>query len=640
MCGIAGFQSIDDKTLIDRMRDAIRHRGPDGQGTFSDPITQTSLAHTRLSIIDLSPLGHQPMLTDDQQVALVFNGEIYNYQELRLELEGSGFKFRGHSDTEVLLWLYMRDGENCFARLNGIFSICIYDRRDGLLRLARDGLGVKPLYYSAMAGSFIFASEIKALLQCDRISREISVPAIRAVLSLLWIPGPWTPLQQIKKLLPGECLVVGQGRIQRQFSFYRLPVPREDFTLSVTDAIQGVRDRLSTAVARQMVADVPVGAFLSGGLDSSAVVAMAARHVGPDNIRCFTIDTGGGVDVGTPDDLPYAQFAARKLGVKLEVLKADPLQMLQSLSDMLWFLDEPQADPAPLNVMAIAGYARKQGYKVLLSGAGGDDIFSGYRRHVALQFERYWAWLPASLRSCLQQSSAGLTGVPRLRRMAKLFNHAGLPADKRLLSYFSWLKNSEVESLLSEEFKHLGVCQGSETSESASIELARALNEMSGTAPLNQMLYLESRFFLVDHNLNYTDKLSMAMGVETRVPLLDPDLVEFAARIPVAMKCRGTQGKWVFKQAMSGILPEEVIWRSKAGFGMPLRRWLHTELRPLVEDTLSRSAIERRGIFNVVAVQQLVAKDRAGELDASYSILALMVVELWCRQFIDGQHPF
>lgn len=639
MCGIAGFQGLTDTALIDRMRDAIRHRGPDDQGTYRDHQTRTQLAHTRLSIIDLSPLGHQPMISTDQQVVLVFNGEIYNFRELRQELESAGFDFRGHSDTEVLLQLYRRDGESCFARLNGIFSVCIYDRRDGLLRIARDGLGVKPLYYCALESGFLFASELKALLHCDQVSRELSIPAIRSVLSLLWIPGPWTPFQQVKKVLPGECLVVGQGRIVRRFSFYLLPLPREHFDLSVNDAIQGLRNNLSTAVARQMVADVPVGAFLSGGLDSSAVVAMAARHVGPDNIRCFTIDTGGGVDSGTPDDLPYAKFVAGKLGVKLEILKADPNDMLENLSRMLWHLDEPQADPAPLNVLAIAGNARRHGYKVLMSGAGGDDIFSGYRRHVALQYERYWAWLPASARGYLESGSARLAGVPRFRRLAKMFSHAGLPADQRLLSYFLWMKEAEVESLLSEESRQLGLKQGYTAIESASGELGNAIKDAAGIAPLNKMLYLESRYFLVDHNLNYTDKLSMAVGVETRVPLLDPDLVEFASRLPVAMKCRQLQGKWIFKKAMEGILPDEVIWRSKAGFGIPLRRWLHNELRPLLDDTLSTGSIVARGIFNAERVSRLVELDKAGKVDASYSILALIVVELWCRQFVDGKHP-
>ena len=643
MCGIAGFQGIDDIALINRMRDSIRHRGPDDQGTFSDPARKTSLAHTRLSIIDLSPLGHQPMLSEDQQVALVFNGEIYNYRELKAELELSGFQFKGSSDTEVILRLYIRDGEACLKRLNGIFSICIYDKRDGLLRVARDGLGVKPLYYSelhAKAPSFIFASEIKALLHCEQVSRELCIPAIRSVLSLLWIPGPLTPFQNVKKVLPGECIVVGNGRIARRFSFYRLPVPREEVSMSVEDAILGVREHLSTAVARQMVADVPVGAFLSGGLDSSAVVAMAARHVGASNVRCFTIDTGGSLDQGTPDDLPYAKFVAGKLGVKLEVLKATPESMLENLSNMLWYLDEPQADPAPLNVLAIAGHARHHGYKVLLSGAGGDDIFSGYRRHVALQFERYWAWLPAPVRQYMQDSSARLSGMPRFRRIAKMFSHAGLEADQRLLTYFLWMKESEVESLLSEEARKLGVRQSSSGGSATALgELEQALAEAAGADPLNKMLYLESRFFLVDHNLNYTDKLSMAVGVETRVPLLDPDLVAFAARIPVAMKCRQFQGKWIFKKAMEGILPDEVIWRSKAGFGMPLRRWIHNELRPLLEDTLSRRAVESRGVFDYERVSRLVQLDRSGKVDACYTLLALIVIELWCRQFIDGSGP-
>lgn len=643
MCGIAGFQGLEAPGLIERMRDAIRHRGPDGEGIFTDFERRIALAHTRLSIIDLSAAGHQPMLDRSENVIIVFNGEIYNFRELRQDLERRGHVFRSRSDTEVILNLYLQYGEACFGMLNGIFAIAIYDRRDDLLRIARDGMGVKPLYYSELNGSqpgFLFASEIKSILQCAAISRELFIPAIQASVSLLWQPGPWTSLKDVYKVQPGECLVVGQGRVRRRFSFYSLPVAGAEPCMSVADAVSELRVRLQTAVERQMIADVPVGAFLSGGLDSSAIVAMAARSVGHDNVRCFTIDTGGSVDAGTPDDLPYARTAAKALNVRLEVLRADPVAMLDGLPGMLWSLDEPQADLAPLNVLAIARNARQQGYKVLLSGAGGDDLFSGYRRHTALQMESWWQWLPAVVRQYLARLTSHFAGQPHLRRVAKLFAHAGLDENQRMLSYFSWLPDVQSSGLLSDEAREAGMRQGNGRILHPLHNLQQTLTALpAGMAPLDKLLQLESRYFLVDHNFNYTDKMSMAAGVETRVPLLDPDLVSMANRIPVGLKHRGLQGKWIFKKAMEGILPNDIIWRKKSGFGVPLRSWLHRELRPLVEDTLAPSVIRSRGLFNAVAVRSLIDADRNGRVDASYSILSLVCIELWCRQFIDPAFP-
>lgn len=643
MCGIAGFQGVDAPDLIERMRNAIRHRGPDGEGIYTDRERHIALAHTRLSIIDLSVAGHQPMLDRSENVIIVFNGEIYNFRELRRDLESRGHVFRSRSDTEVILNLYLQYGEACFGMLNGIFGIAIYDRRDDLLRIARDGMGVKPLYYSELHGNqpgFLFASEIKSILQCSAISRELFIPAIQASVSLLWQPGPWTSLKDVYKVQPGECLVVGQGRILRRFSFYSLPVASADTSMSVADAVSELRARLQTAVERQMIADVPVGAFLSGGLDSSAIVAMAARSVGHDNVRCFTIDTGGSVDAGTPDDLPYARVATKALNVQLEILRADPVAMLDGLSGMLWSLDEPQADLAPLNVLAIARSARQHGYKVLLSGAGGDELFSGYRRHTALQMESWWQWLPGILRQYLARMTSHFAGQPQLRRIAKLFAHAGLEKNQRMLSYFSWLPEAQSGHLLSDEARVTATRQGGERLMNPLHNLQQTLTSLPvGMAPLNKLLQLESRYFLVDHNFNYTDKMSMAAGVETRVPLLDPDLVSMAARIPVGLKHRGLQGKWIFKKAMEGILPDDIIWRRKSGFGVPLRSWLHRELRPVVEDTLAPSVVRSRGLFNAAAVRKLINADRSGHVDAAYSILSLVCIELWCRQFIDPTFP-
>ena len=643
MCGILGFSCSAvnsefsdpaDKLLV--AADHLGHRGPDDSGYLLDPAYGIGLSHRRLSILDLSPLGHQPMASHDGAVVLIFNGEIYNFRELRAELEGQGVMFQGHSDTEVLLNLYLAEGQELLPRLNGIFAFALWDRRTQSLFLARDALGVKPLYYAALPDRFAFASEIKALLPLLPEAGALDMAALRRYLTFLWCPGEGTPLQSVRKLLPGEALMVRGGRIVRRWTWYRLPVfggvaP----TLDESAAVTGTLAHLRTAVQRQMVADVPVGAFLSGGLDSSAVVALA-RERNPD-IRCFTIEAVGGQEAGDTDDLPYARQVAQHLGVPLEVVRIDACRMAGDLERIVVQLDEPLADPAPLNVLYISQLAREQGMKVLLSGAGGDDLFSGYRRHRALLAERWWAWLPRRLRLGLARGARGLDHRQAWgRRLAKLFQGAGLEGDARLVNYFRWADEGDLAGLYSAEFR---AALGEEAAEAPLLAFLQPLP--AGVSPLERMLSLEQRFFLADHNLIYTDKMSMAAGVEVRVPFLDLELVEFAARIPAHYKQRGREGKWVLKKAMEPYLPREVIYRPKTGFGAPLRRWMRHELRELLGDLLSEESLRRRGLFEPAAVQRLIADNDAGRVDASYTLLSLLCIEIWCRHFIDraGQGP-
>jgi asparagine synthase (glutamine-hydrolysing) len=593
------------------------------------------LAFARLSILDLSSLGHQPMHSADGAVVLVFNGEIYNFRELRADLEAQGISFRGHSDTEVLLNLYLAEGDAMLSRLNGIFAFALWDSRQQALLIARDALGVKPLYYAALDGRFAFASEIKALLHLVPQSGELDVASLHRYLSFLWCPGEGTPLKAVRKLLPGEAMWVRAGSIERRWAWYQLPAFRGvTADLDENAALQGTVAHLRQAVQRQMVADVPVGAFLSGGLDSSAIVAFA-REINPD-IHCFTIESAGGQEDGDTDDLPYARRVARHLNVPLEVVKIDSSRMAGDLERMVWQLDEPLADPAPLNVLYISELARQQGMKVLLSGAGGDDMFTGYRRHRAVQLERYWSWLPKAARCGLERATAALDQRnPLARRLAKLFSGAGLSGDERLVNYFVWVKEADLMALYTPAFRAelAGVA--------ASAPMLDFLRPLSASVqPLERMLALEQRFFLADHNLTYTDKMSMAAGVEVRVPFLDLDLVNFAARIPLGLKQRGQVGKWVLKKAMEPYLPHDVIYRPKSGFGAPLRRWMRHELREMLGDLLSVDSLKRRGLFEPVAVQRLIAANDAGKVDAAYTLLSLLCIEIWCRRFVDaGQFP-
>jgi asparagine synthase (glutamine-hydrolysing) len=390
-----------------------------------------------------------------------------------------------------------------------------------------------------------------------------------------------------------------------------------------------------------MVSDVPLGAFLSGGLDSSAVVTFAQQHRqeqgagASESLQCFSIEVnqGSAVSEGFTEDLPYAKRVAGHLGVNLHVVQAGK-EMMDRLPEMIYLLDEPTPDPAALNTLLISELARSQGIKVLLSGAGGDDIFTGYRRHFALMQEQWWAHWPSPLRAGLSRLASFMPVTnPMTRRIGKALQYADQDIDHRLVSYFLWTSPKQALGLLDPNFRaELSV-------ESLYQPMLRTLQDLPfSEIPLNRMLYLECKHFLADHNLNYTDKMGMAAGVEVRVPLLDLDLVDLAGSLPLHMKQRGRTGKWILKKVMEPYLPLDVIYRPKTGFGVPLRNWLHTILKPLVDDVLSETSVRSRGVFDSEAVQQLRLLDRAGRIDATYTIFSMVCLELWCRQYIDGNY--
>ncbi len=632
MCGIAGFSGEFDHTALSSALSRIKHRGPDDSGLFIDKVSGVGLAHTRLSILDPSQLGHQPMVSDDGMVVVVFNGEIYNFKELRRRLLSEGFVFKSNSDTEVLLNLYLSRGRAMLSALNGIFAFAIWDKKTQSLFVARDALGVKPLYYGVNENGFAFSSEIKSLLALVPDLKKLDYVALHRYLSFLWCPGEGTPFQGIKKLEPGHAMIVKGGEIVENWQWYSLPYQRNDDNwtyYSELDAVTGSRELLRQAVHRQMVADVPLGAFLSGGLDSSAVVAFA-REVNPD-IQCFSIEVAGGQERGFSDDLPYAKRVANHLGVALHTVHVDSSSMAGDLPKMIRHLDEPLADPAALNVLYISKLAREFGMKVLLSGAGGDDLFTGYRRHRALLLGRQIKRLLPSL-NFLQRISFLLDHrVASFRRLGKFIDSISFNGDEELVNYFVWAKESVLFNLYTKEFRAWL------RPNSAAEPLFKFLQNIPLTRDaLEKMLALEQRFFLADHNLIYTDKMSMAVGVEVRVPFLDLDLVEFSSHIPVPKKQRGSCGKWVLKKAMEGILPKDVIYRPKSGFGAPIRRWIVNELRPMVFDLLSERSLANRGFFDPSAVRKLIRNNERGSIDAAYTIFSLLCIELWCREYLDN----
>jgi asparagine synthase (glutamine-hydrolysing) len=571
------------------------------------------------------------MISTDQTSALVYNGEIYNYVELRDELLQQGVCFRSTSDTEVLLYLYNTskrkgsDPKQLLHRLNGMFAFALWDADAETLWLARDAFGIKPLYYSTTSSGFFFASEIKALIAMGVTPGPLDAASLDRYLSFLWCPGEGTPVSNIHKLGPGQLLRVKEGQIVEHTTWAKRTVARQHKVQPAT-----VRETLRKAVHRQMVSDVPVGAFLSGGLDSTSV-ACFAREVQP-NLPCFTIQTKGAASEGLVDDLPFARMAAEHLKVPLEVVRVDAEQMAHSLEAMIWQLDEPLADPAPLNVLFICQAARTMGIKVLLSGTAGDDLFSGYRRHLALQRERYWSRLPYPLRSALQSVTQHLPVQHAFaRRLRKAFSGATLSDDERMVHYFRWIDRKDLQSLYTPAFRErLG--KANTSTEQPLLDYLRDMPpEIS---PLTRMLALEQRFFLSDHNLIYTDKMSMQAGVEVRVPFLDPDLVALAAQVPDHHKQHGREGKWILKKAMEPLLPREIIYRPKTGFGAPLRHWLRHELREWMHDLLSEKRVSQRGIFEPSAVQSLIKANEQGRVDASYTLFSMICIEVWCQRFM------
>ncbi|HXG60973.1 MAG TPA: asparagine synthase (glutamine-hydrolyzing) [Planctomycetota bacterium] len=632
MCGIAGAWGRFESDLVPRMIRRLAHRGPDDEGIYRPSRQFLTLGHRRLAILDRSPAGRQPMVDPSTGTCIVFNGEIYNHPEWRERLEKDGARFQGRSDTEVLLALYRAYGPGMLDLLEGMFAFALWDPRREELLLARDGFGVKPLYFTETPKGFLFASEIKALLEEPSVNRAPDPVALAQYLTYLWCPSPRTPFRDIRKLEPGKALLLRDAGIRESWTFYAPPVHAPRSGAPPSEIAGRVRQTLDQAVHRQMISDVPVGAFLSGGLDSSAIVALARTHT-PDRLRCFSIELPAedASAEGIIDDLPYARRAAAHLGVELHTLSAR-FNLANELDLMIRTLEEPQADPAALHVYFISSIARRCGVPVLLSGAGGDDLFTGYRRHEALAAERLWSWMPRPFRRSLQTAVALLPAKGLLsRRIRRALGNAGAKDHLRLLTYFEWCPADLAAGLLHPDLAP------DVTPEAIRAPLQTFLDGLpDASTPLDRMLALERRFFLADHNLLYTDKMAMAHGIEVRVPFLDRDVAALAASLPDSCKIRRGVTKWILRKAFENDLPREILRRPKTGFGVPLRQWLRGPLRVPLDELLHPDTLRRRRIFNPQAVSRLVSADRTGQIDAAYTILSVLCIDLWWRRFVDG----
>jgi asparagine synthase (glutamine-hydrolysing) len=562
---------------------------------------------------------------------ITYNGELYNFRELRADLEADGFEFRSDCDTEVLLAMYARHGVGMLDRLNGIFAFAIWDTERQELFLARDRLGVKPLYFAREGGVLYFASELKALL------RALPHPSIRHAalaeyLTFLWVPDPGTLFEGMHQLPAGHCARYANGDLAiREYWDASFDVDGSPSEIGWADR---VRVTAQAAIRRQMVSDVPLGSFLSGGIDSGAVVATmksATKQVTSYTVGFSPDDLAHEI---VPDDLGYARRLSSELELDHHERILEP-EIVDLLPKLVWHLDEPIADPAAITTYLICS-AGSERLTVILSGMGADEIFAGYPRHLAAQLTRPADLLPRGLRTAIRTSLDGRLTMGRPGRMRgprrnamKLLRGVDQPFMDRYLTYCSYYRRDELSTLLSGELR-------TELRDHDPFHRHREYAERrAGEDWLNRLLYVDLKTFLPCLNLAYTDRMSMAASTEVRVPLLDDELVQLAARVPPRLKLRRTTRKYVLKKAMEGVLPDEVIWRPKAGFGAPLRAWIDEDLRPLVEDCLSPATVRARGLFEPSAVQALISDNEAGTSDNALRIWALLVLELWQRTFVD-----
>jgi asparagine synthase (glutamine-hydrolysing) len=645
MCGISGVVNCGDRETLARMTQVQAHRGPDDSGLWERKFPDGSyigLGSRRLAILDLSPLGHMPMCDEERTVWITYNGEIYNFAELRRELEGKGHRFVSHTDTEVILHLYKQEGPECVKRLNGMFAFAICDLRSGspTLFVARDHFGIKPFYYFHEGDRFAFASEIKALLQIPEIEAQLDPQSLHQYLTFLWVPDPKTMFRRILKLPAGHYATLRRGefKITRYWDL-TFPPAAQSYSRTEADLAEEVRERFRRSVEAQMVSDVPIGAFLSAGLDSSSIVAMMCGAA-KQPVRTYTVSFPDKYRVGetTLDDPAVATRLARSLGCENQriVVESDVVDLLPRL---VWHMDEPTADPAIITAYLVCREARKQAM-VLLSGVGGDELFAGYRKHVAHYWAQAYGRVPSGARRAMEgmlaaaPSLRGTSLKGRLRLAKKMTRSASLGPIDRFITNCTYLNNGQKSSLYSPDFADEASVDDPAYQHNAAFE------RVSDADFLHQMLYLDTKIFMTSLNLTYNDKMSMASSVEVRVPFLDREFAEFVAwNVPPEMKLKGFLSpttKYIFRQAMRDILPREVLQQPKAGFAAPVDYWLANDLKEMVDDLLSVERLRGRGLFRPEAVQRYVDEHRSGRQDWSMQLWQFLTLELWMQTFLDG----
>jgi asparagine synthase (glutamine-hydrolysing) len=625
MCGIAGIVRLDPRESIDAarvvaMRDVLRHRGPDGAGIFVDgPV---ALGHRRLAIVDVAG-GHQPMCNEDRRLWIVFNGEIYNHSALRRELEEKGHPYRSRSDTETILHLYEEEGDHCVERLQGMFAFALWDRTRNRLLLARDRLGIKPLYYAVTDREILFASEAKALL-AGGIRAALNEAVLPELLATRSVAGEETLFRGVRKLLPGRTLSFspGEGLVERRY--WQLPAPHEGIVEPGTAPEVDLLGRLRESVRSHLMSDVPLGLFLSGGIDSSGLLALMAPLVdGP--VRTFAV---GFAEAGA-NELPYARLAARDAKAEHREMLVSPGQFWEALPRLVWHEDEPLAFPSSVPLHFVSGLARDHGVKVVLTGEGADELFLGYNRYrVTAWNERlgapYWEHVPSALRRAVAR---GITGLPRgLRRYAER-SFLARPPGPRSLFYenFAVFPEGWRQQVVRPEWLQRDPY-------AAGLQI---YGEADG-GTLDRMSRTDLQTYLV-RLLMKQDQMSMSASIESRVPYLDHEVVEHVAGLPGSLKLRGFTTKAVLRAAFKGLVPPQILARRKMGFPVPVGPWLRGPFWPLVQDlVLGPRALARR-LFAPEALRTLAEEHRLGIANHGDRLWLLLNLEVWHRVFVDGE---
>ncbi|HSL21363.1 MAG TPA: asparagine synthase (glutamine-hydrolyzing) [Vicinamibacterales bacterium] len=623
MCGIAGKVNFDggavDRDLLRAMTDAVTHRGPDAAGYHAAP--GVGLGHRRLSIIDLAT-GDQPIANEDGTVWTVFNGEIYNFAEVRTELEAAGHRFRTRSDTEVIVHGYEEWGDRCVERFRGMFALAVWDATARRLLLARDRLGVKPLYYAELPGrGIVFGSEIKSILLDPAVPRDWRPDALDSYLTLLYVPAPATIYKAVRKLPPGHVLVAENGSVHTRpywdlvFTGTGDPAREEEY-LERLDAL------LRESIRLRLISDVPLGAFLSGGIDSSTVVAyMVETSDAP------VVTTSVGFDVHAYDELEHAETVARHLGCEFHPQIADP-RVEDLLPALAWHFDEPFADSSAVPTYYVSRAARSL-VTVALSGDGGDELWAGYARHRVEQSEwraRRWLGPGAKLAGWAARAlPLSVRGARALRHMA--LSPAEACADKHAYGLF---EQGGKTRLYSGDFS--AALRGTDVFEPFTTAYAACRSQ----DPVDRALYVDVKTYMLDDILTKVDRMSMAVSLETREPLLDHRLLEFAATVPVSLKIRDGQTKYLLRRLLERKVPRPIVERGKRGFEAPIGEWLRGPLAPMASDLLGDGRLASRGLFNAREVQRLWTEHRTGAADHRHRLWQLVMLELWFRQFVDA----
>jgi len=629
MCGICGKLNFEKgasvkPALIRAMMDTIRHRGPDDDGLHI--ASEVGLGFLRLSIIDLSS-GHQPLSNEDGTIWIVFNGEIYNYRELRKFLLSKGHVFKTQTDTEVIVHLYEEYGPQCLEKLRGMFAFAIWDENAKTLFLARDRVGIKPLYYSLTDKAIVFASEIKAILADPSINRELAPEIIDRFLTFLYVPGEETLLKHVRKLAPGHYLLVKNGKAELR-QYWDLQFSKPSNCLSLNDAENELSNLLAEAVELHMIADVPVGVLLSGGVDSTAVLSFAAERTDKE-ISTYTV---GFSDSGVADERPYARLAAETFGTQHHDMTITAGDFAEFLPRYVWHMEEPVCEP-PAVAMYYVSKLAKNYVKVLLSGEGGDEAFAGYSNYRnTLWLERLKHIMPA----LNDTASRGLSGVNSWFHSSRITKYAPLINATFPDYYYSRTSNpyrysgNGLGELYSADFER-------SIDREYSVEPVQKLfSRVKDQGILDQMLYIDTKTWLPDDLLIKADKMTMANSLELRVPLLDHRVLEFAASLPADYKVRGFSLKYILKRALSKRVPRAILKRKKAGFPVPYESWMRGDLKNWLNGILLDRETSARGYFRKSTVEKLLSENTSSGR-YSKELFSLAVLELWHRQFLGNE---